>query len=62
MEILNLDKVVYQLAIEDLQNVATDCLQREFPQSEILVLEGKIGDHIDWFGAIQSAFIKNIKE
>ncbi len=62
MGIVNLDKVVYQLTVEDLQHVAEECIERELTESEIKLLEEIIGDHIDWFGTIQNAIIQNIKE
>lgn len=61
MEIINLDKVVYQLTIEDLQNVANDELDRDLTESEINLLEEKIGNFVDWYGAIQNAIAQNIK-
>jgi len=56
----NLDKVIYQLKVEDLQNVAIDILGRELTKNEIILLEDKIGDNINWFDAIQSTIIQNI--
>jgi hypothetical protein len=61
MEIVTQDKVIYQLTIEDLQNVANDKLGRDLSESEIKLLEEKIGDYIDWHGAIQNAIDQNIK-
>ncbi len=59
METINLDKVIYQLTVEDLQTVAEDILERELTESEIKLLDEKIGDHINWFDAIHSAMIHN---
>ncbi len=61
MNIQNTDKIVYQLTIEDLLTVAKETLDRELTEQEIQVLEEKIGDHIDWYGAIQSAIWQNIE-
>lgn len=41
MEIVTQDKVIYQLTIEDLQNVANDKLGRDLSESEIKLLEEK---------------------
>jgi len=60
METANFDKVIYQLTIEDLQNVANDELDRDLTESEIKLLEEKIGDFVDWYGAIQNTIIQNI--
>ena len=54
------DKIIYSLNIEDLQNVADDVLGRELNANEVLTLEDKIGDHIDWYNAIHNAIIQNI--
>lgn len=61
MAIENLDKTIYQLTVEDLQNVANDVLERELTENEINLLEEKIADYIDWYDVIHSAIIHNIK-
>ena len=61
METTNIDKVIYQLTIEDLQNVANEELERVLTESEIKILEEKIGDYIDWYGAIQNAISDTVK-
>lgn len=58
----NLDKVIYQLTIEDLQRVALDTLGRELTTTEINLIEEKFAENINWYGAIQSAINENIKE
>jgi len=58
----NLDKTIYQLTVEDLQNVANEVLERELTENEINLLEEKIGDYIDWYDIIHSAIIHNIKK
>ncbi|MBK7447330.1 MAG: hypothetical protein IPJ45_15200 [Ignavibacteria bacterium] len=60
MEKINVDKVIYQLTIEDLQNVANEEIDRDLTESELNLLENKIGDHVDWYGSIQNAIILNI--
>jgi hypothetical protein len=62
METLNPDKVIYQLTIEDLQNVANEELDRDLTESEIKILEEKIGDHINWYDAIHNAIFNNLKK
>lgn len=54
------DRVVYSINIEDIQAVAEEELDRELTPKEIKMVEDKIGDYIDWFGAISSA-IKDSK-
>ncbi|MBN2213988.1 MAG: hypothetical protein JW723_07080 [Bacteroidales bacterium] len=58
---VNLDKVIYQLTIEDIQNVADDFLGRLLTINEIELIEGKIGDNIDWYCAIVNTITLNIK-
>lgn len=58
----NLDKVIYQLTIEDLQRVALDTLGRELTATEINLIEEKFAENINWYDAIQSAINENIKE
>ena len=58
---VDIDKIIYQLTVEDLQNVADDTLGRKLSEKEIAVLEEKIGDYINWYDSIYSAIIQNIK-
>ncbi|OGL48971.1 MAG: hypothetical protein A3C43_08460 [Candidatus Schekmanbacteria bacterium RIFCSPHIGHO2_02_FULL_38_11] len=60
METIELEKIVYSLCIEDLQNVANEILGRELNADEVSILENKIGDYIDWYGAINNAILQNI--
>lgn len=46
------DKIIYSLNIEDIQNVANETLNRDLNENEIKLVENKLGDYIDWFGAI----------
>ncbi len=58
---VDIDKIIYQLTVEDLQNVADDTLGRKLSEKEIAVLEEKMGDYINWYDLIHSAIIQNIK-
>lgn len=60
METLKPDKVIYQLTIEDLQNVANEELNRDLTESEIKIFEEKIGNYIHWYDSIHAAIIQNI--
>lgn len=60
METIDLDKVIYQLTVEDLQTVANEELNRDLTETEIKLLEDKIGDHINWYDVIHNAIIVNI--
>ena len=58
----NRNKIIYSINIEDIQTVANEELGRELTDSEIELVERKIGDFIDWHEAINSAIIFNIKQ
>jgi len=60
MRTINPDKIIYQLTVEDLQTVANEELSRDLTETEIKLLEEKIGDHINWYDAIHNAIILNI--
>lgn len=62
METAELEKIIYQLTVEDLQNVANDELERDLTEEEIKLLENKIGDYIDWYSIISDAIIQHIKK
>ncbi len=57
----NLHKVIYQLTVEDLQTVADEVLGRRLSEKEIGLLERKIGNHINWYDAIESAINLTLK-
>lgn len=45
-------KIIYSINIEDVQNVAEEELGRKLSKKELKIIEDKIGDYIDWYGAI----------
>ncbi len=48
------DRIIYSINIEDVQNVAQQELGRDLTDSELKIVEAKIGDQFDWFEAIAS--------
>jgi hypothetical protein len=48
-------KVIYSINIEDVQNVAEEELGRKLSKKELEIIADKIGDYIDWYGAIDFA-------
>ena len=46
------DRIIYSINVEDLQTVAEQELERELTNDEIEIVEKRLGDHIDWYGAI----------
>ncbi len=47
------NKIIYSINIEDVQKVAKQELDRELTDKELKLVENKIGDYIDWYGAIE---------
>ncbi len=48
------DKIIYAICVKDVQNVAEEHLGRELIDKEVSFVEDRIGDYIDWYGAISS--------
>lgn len=46
-------KIIYSINIEDVQNVAEEEFDRELAEKELKIVEDKIGNYIDWHGAIE---------
>lgn len=53
-------KIIYSINIEDVQNVAAEELERKLSKKELEIIENKIGDYIDWYGAIDIAIQNEI--
>ena len=51
----NTSKIIYSINIEDVQNVAEEKIGRKLSKKELKIVEDKIGDYIDWYGAIDMA-------
>jgi hypothetical protein len=49
------NRIVYSIDVEDLQNVADQEIDRELTGKEIEFIENRLGDYVDWYGAIASA-------
>jgi hypothetical protein len=49
------DRIIYSINVDDLQNVAEQELDRELTDKEIELIEKRLGDYVDWYGAIASA-------
>lgn len=56
----NKEKIIYSINIEDVQNVANQDLGRDLNDDELKLIEDKIGEYIDWFGAISNAISESI--
>ena len=53
-------RIIYSLNTEDIQNVAEEELGRKLSKKELKIVEDKIGDYVDWYGAIDMAIQNGI--
>ena len=53
---INTSKIIYSINIEDVQKVAEEDVGRALSKKELKIVEDKIGDYVDWDGAIGMAF------
>ena len=49
---INPEKVIYSINIEDVQNVAEQEIERKLTAKELRLVEDKVGDYINWYEAI----------
>ena len=52
---INPEKIIYSINIEDVQNVAEQELERKLTAKELRLVEDKVGDYINWYEAILNA-------
>lgn len=52
---IDAEKIIYSINIEDVQNVAEQALERKLTAKELKLVEGKVGDYINWYEAILHA-------
>jgi len=57
---IDTSKIIYSINIEDVQNVAEEELERKLTKKELEIIEDKLGDHIDWYSAIDTAIQSEI--
>lgn len=60
MRMIETSKIIYSINIEDVQNVAEEELGRKLTKKELGIIEDKLGDHIDWYNAIDIAIQNEI--
>jgi hypothetical protein len=53
------DKILFLLAIDDLQVVAMDTINRKLTLDEIETIKKKIAERIEWFDAISGVISEN---
>ena len=49
------EKIIYSINIEDIQNVAEQELERKLTAKELSLVEDTVGDYINWYEAILNA-------
>ena len=54
------EKIVYSINISDIQEVASQVLERDLTNEEVILVEKSVGDYIDWFQAIENSIRKHI--
>jgi hypothetical protein len=59
-ENMNDNEIIYGIDVEDVQKVANDVLERDLTDKEITLIENSVGNHIDWFQAIENAIQEQI--
>ena len=52
---IDTEKIIYSINIEDVQNVAEEELERKLTAKELRLVEEKVGDYIHWYEAILNA-------
>jgi len=55
-----MNKVIYSLNNDDMQNVAMQKLNRHLTKRETLIVQENVGNYIDWFQAIDNAISDHI--
>ena len=54
------EKIVYSINISDIQEVASQVLERDLTNEEVILVEKSVGDYIDWFQAIENSIRNHI--
>ncbi len=57
---MSTSKIIYSINGEDVQTVAEEELGRKLTKKELEIIEGKLGDYIDWYSAIDIAIPNEI--
>ena len=51
---MDVEKVIYSINVEDVQNVAAEQFGRELTEKEVNFVEEKLGGYVDWYESICS--------
>ena len=52
--------IIYSINLDDVRKVSQETLDRDLTLSEINMIKGSIGNHIDWYRAIENAIHESI--
>jgi hypothetical protein len=55
-------EIFYSMNIDDIQEVSEEVLDRRLTENEITLIKESVGEHIDWFQAIENAINQHIRE
>ncbi len=54
------DRIIYSINVGDIQEVASEVLERRLTKEEVAIVEQSVGDYVDWFQAIESSISDNL--
>ena len=54
------EKIIYGINVNDLQEVSNQVLERRLTKKEIALVQGSVGDYVDWVQAIENAIRKHV--
>jgi hypothetical protein len=57
---IDYDRVIYSINVEDVQNVAVQNFGRELTENEVSVIAEEIGDYIKWNEAIMFTIMQHL--
>jgi len=60
-KLIERERVVYSLNVEDIQSLAMQEIDRELTAEEIQKVEERLDHYIDWYQAIDSAISDTVK-
>jgi len=55
-------ETIYELSVDDLQQVAKEVLERELTSAEVVAVENAVGNYIDWFQATENAICRCVRD
>lgn len=56
------DRIIYSISTEDVKDVLEDMSEVRLTARQIKMVEEKLGDYIDWYGALELAIQSTIRQ